>query len=226
MLGARPTRRFPRLLCCAAAVAGLASSPARAAPRTPRSAGGAQGRASKATGPAAIVRRARSRLDHLLSKAPREGQLAPPLKKRVHAVMISFIDFGDLARRALGRHWSARSKAERSELVELLSGLIERNYVSEMRKARGYRLSIDGEEIDGDTAEVHTTARITTDGRTERVEITYRMTRGSGRWRVFDMVTDGVSVVRNYRSQFNRIIAKSGYEDLLARMRRKLERER
>ena len=66
--------------------------------------------------------------------------------------------------------------------------------------------------------------KVKKDGRTSEIVIEYKMRRAKGRWVVYDVITDDVSIVRNYRSQFNRIIRRDSYEVLVKKMRRKLEK--
>ncbi len=103
--------------------------------------------------------------------------------------------------------------------------LIERNYRKNLRSTLGYDVSYDGvEKIEKGTL-VKTVAKSKTNKRQPPVEISYTLWQPDGRWRVVDITTDGVSMVRNYRSQFNRIIRKDGWDELIRRMKDRLANE-
>lgn len=125
-------------------------------------------------------------------------------------------DFEETARRALGRHWQARTPEQRREFVQVFADLLERAYISRIETYAGERVTYAGDTVDGDGATVRT--RLVTREGTE-VPVDYRMRRAGDRWLVYDVVIEGVSLVANYRAQFNRIIQTSSYEELVARMR-------
>jgi phospholipid transport system substrate-binding protein len=130
----------------------------------------------------------------------------------------SIFDFEESARRALGRHWQARTPRERAEFVRLFTDLLEHTYLGQIEQYSGEGVSYVGESIDGDQAIVRT--KIITKQGTE-VPVDYRMRRAGDRWQVYDVVIEGLSLIANYRSQFNRIIRTSSYEDLVTRLRAK-----
>ncbi|MCA9669648.1 MAG: ABC transporter substrate-binding protein [Myxococcales bacterium] len=179
------------------------------------------GRASAlADSPMAQIKRSNTRLNNLL----RKKTITKKIKKSVKREVGGFLDFQELARRSLGRHWAKRSAKEQSEFVRLLTDLIEANYVKQLKGNLGYKLEYRKEKVSGDSAHVTTAVKVTKNGRTEEVVIEYKMKRKNGRWLVYDVITDDVSVVRNYRSQFNRIISKKSYEHLVKKMRAKLQK--
>jgi phospholipid transport system substrate-binding protein len=126
------------------------------------------------------------------------------------------IDFGETARRALGRHWQNLGEAERQEFVALFTDLMERAYISRLELYSGERIAYAGDSMDGDTATVRT--RFVTKRGVE-IPADYRMLRRGDRWQVYDVLVEGVSLVANYRTQFNRIIQTSSYEELIRKMK-------
>jgi phospholipid transport system substrate-binding protein len=136
----------------------------------------------------------------------------------VRRVAIEIFDVQETARRALGRHWQARSPAERQEFVDLFADLLERTYVSKIDFYGGERLKYVGETIDGDTAVVKT--RVVTKQGTE-VPVDARMLRRGDRWLMYDVTIENVSLVGNYRAQFDQIIRTGGYDELVRRLRDK-----
>jgi phospholipid transport system substrate-binding protein len=127
-------------------------------------------------------------------------------------------DFSEMSKRALARHWQARSPAEREEFVKLFADLLERAYVSRIETFSGEKVAYNGDSIDGDVALVRT--KIITKQSTD-IPVDYRMLKRSERWYVYDVVIEGVSLINNYRSQFNKIIQTSSYGALVDRMKTK-----
>jgi phospholipid transport system substrate-binding protein len=128
----------------------------------------------------------------------------------------NIIDFGETARRALGRHWQSLGEPERQEFVSLFADLMERAYVTRLEQYSGERIGYVGESVDGDTATVRT--RFVTKRGVE-IPADYRMLRRGDRWLIYDVLVEGVSMVGNYRTQFNRIIETSSYDELVRRMK-------
>jgi phospholipid transport system substrate-binding protein len=125
-------------------------------------------------------------------------------------------DVPETAKRALGPHWQARTPAEREEFVKLFSDLLESGYISKVDRYEGEKVSYVGESLDGDQATVRT--RIVTKQGSE-VPVDYRMQQREGRWLVYDVVIEGVSLVANYRTQFNKIIQSSSYQELVQKLK-------
>lgn len=143
--------------------------------------------------------------------------------RRLTRILNGLLDYAALAEAALGDHWSERSVEEREHFVALLRQLVERNYENNLERILEYEVSYDDEQRRGEHTLVTTTARSRTQRRQPPVEIEYTLRRTSGQWRVVDVRTEGVSMVDNYRNQFNRIIDRDGWAELIARMERRLE---
>ncbi|MBI2205095.1 MAG: ABC transporter substrate-binding protein [Candidatus Rokubacteria bacterium] len=127
-------------------------------------------------------------------------------------------DFGEMTKRTLARHWQVRTPAEREEFIALFVSLLEHAYLGKIELYRGEKVSYVGESIDGDQATVRT--RIVTKQGAE-VPVDYRMHRRGDRWLVYDVAVEGISLVGNYRTQFDRIIRRSSYTELVAKLRSK-----
>ena len=126
-------------------------------------------------------------------------------------------DFGEMAKRSLGLHWDKRTPAEQKEFVRLFTALIQRSYVSKVdqQDAAG-RMTYRGETMDADHAVVQTTIALNNGS---EMPLGYRMHKPRDRWQVYDLSLDGISLVANYRAQFNKIIRTSSYETLVARLK-------
>jgi phospholipid transport system substrate-binding protein len=125
-------------------------------------------------------------------------------------------DFNETAKRALGRHWQTLSEQDRQEFTGLFTDLIERAYIQKIEKYSGERIAYAGETIDGSLATVRT--RFVTKQGTE-IPVDYRMQQRGDRWFVYDVSVEGVSLINNYRTQFDKIIQTSSYAELVRKMK-------
>ncbi len=141
-------------------------------------------------------------------------------RKSVRKIAEDIFDFGETAKRSLGRHWLARSAAEREEFTGLFADLLERSYISKIELFNGERIQFVGDSADGDQAVVRT--KIVTKQGTE-IPVDYRMLKKGDRWLVYDVIIEGVSLIANYRTQFNKIIQTSSYQELVKKMKTKQE---
>ena len=146
-----------------------------------------------------------------------EGK-ADERRAAVRQIANEIFDFGEIARRSLGRYWQPLSDAQRTEFVGLFGDLLERSYISKIELYGGEKIIYSGERMDGDLAIVSTKI-ITKNG--NEVPIDYRLFRRGDRWMVYDVNIEGISLVSNYRTQFNKIIQSNGYNTLVDRMKAK-----
>jgi phospholipid transport system substrate-binding protein len=137
-------------------------------------------------------------------------------KSEIRAVAVEAFDIEEAARRALGTHWPKRSPAERQEFAALFQGMLERGYLSRIGEYGGERVEYLGERVDGDYAVVRAQI-ITTKG--TQVPVEARVRRKGDRWLMYDVLVENVSLVASYRSQFDRVIRTSSYEELVRRLK-------
>lgn len=156
----------------------------------------------------------KTRVDRVLRLLEEPGDRRAEMRK----VADELFDFEEMSRRALGPHWNARTPQEQREFTTLFADLLERTYVGRVESGRGGKVVYTGESLTGDEATVRT--RIVTSQRTE-VPVDYRMHRRDGRWQVYDVNIEGISLINNYRSQFNSVIQASSYAALVERLRSK-----
>lgn len=133
---------------------------------------------------------------------------------RKEAVVV--FDFTETAKRALGRHWQGLSDQDRQEFTALFTDLIERAYISKIERYSGEKIAYTGEVVDSGLATVRT--RFVTKQGTE-VPIDYRMQQKGDRWLVYDVSIEGVSLINNYRTQFDKIIQTSSYAELVRKLK-------
>ena len=140
----------------------------------------------------------------------------PERRAAVRKIAAEIFDVQETARRALGPHWQQRTPQQREEFVHLFAELLEQTYISKIDLFGGERLRFTEEKLDGDNAIVR--AKVLTRQQTE-VPVEARMLRKADRWLVYDILIENISLIGNYRAQFDRIIRTSSYEDLVKRLR-------
>jgi phospholipid transport system substrate-binding protein len=148
--------------------------------------------------------------------ALRQPSTAEERRAAIRKVAEGLFDFTETAKRALGRHWQELNEAQQREFVSLFTDLLERSYVSRIDQYSGERIVYSGDSIDGETATVRT--KFITKQGTE-IPVDYRLLRRGERWLVYDVFIEGVSLVSNYRTQFDRIMRTASYTELARRMR-------
>jgi len=141
-------------------------------------------------------------------------------RRAIRAVANQIFDFTEISRRSLALHWQARTAAEREEFTRLFGDLLEYSYISKIENYSGEKIQYVGETADGVRAVVRTLI-VTTQGMT--ISVDYRMLPQGDRWRAYDVTLEGLSLVANYRAQFNSIIQRSGYPDLVTKLRVKYD---
>jgi len=134
----------------------------------------------------------------------------------IRSVAESVFDWREMASRALGVHWQPRTEAERAEFVDLFRDLIQRSYITQVERYSGEPVRFTGEKVDGSLGLVNT--RIVT-RRGQEVPIDYRLVNREARWRVYDVQVEGVSLISNFRTQFDKVIRTSGYGELVQRLK-------
>lgn len=163
-----------------------------------------------------------AQLDQVL-KVLDDPELKQPAKRQerrqaIRLVANNLLDYEEITKRSLGRHWQTRTAAERDEFVHLFGDLLERTYIGRLETFNGEKIAILGDAIDGDQAVVRT--KIVTKQGAE-IPVDYRMLRRDDRWRAYDVVIEGISLVANYRAQFDRIIQHTSYQQLVRQVREK-----
>ncbi len=143
-------------------------------------------------------------------------------KGQILKVVNQMLDFDSLCKASLGKHWDTRSDDERKDFSSTLKALIEKNLIDRLKDTSERKITYESEKLSGDKASVVTLVSSGDDPRAEKTEIEYKLQKKGKKWGVVDMVTDGVSLVNNYRSQFNKIITEDGWAVLMKKMKDKL----
>jgi len=143
-----------------------------------------------------------------------------------------YFDFAMMSRSVLGYHWSSLTDEQRAQFVPIFTGFIEDAYLSKLqdytvhqvqRELQTARIGYVGENFDGpDYAQVFTTVSLS--DQAKPIEVSYYLARTDGSWKVYDLSIESISVIANFRNQFNRVINNAGYDTLLADLRAKQQR--
>jgi phospholipid transport system substrate-binding protein len=148
-----------------------------------------------------------------------KGDLKAAERRRaVRKIADDIFDFNEISRRALARHWQTLNDKQREEFVGLFADLLERSYISKIELYGGEKIVYTNERVDGDVATVAT--KIISKSGTD-IPVDYRMAKRGTRWLVYDVNIEGVSLVSNYRTQFNKIIQTASYDELVQKLRTK-----
>jgi len=144
-----------------------------------------------------------------------------PIRERraaLRRIADEIFDWGETAKRSLGMHWRERTPAEREEFVRLFADLLDRSYMSKIDLYDGERIGYGGETIEGDQATVRTKLVNKHGG---EMAVNFKMVRHDDRWKVYDVEIEGVSLVANYRTQFNSLLRRTTYPELVRALRAK-----
>jgi phospholipid transport system substrate-binding protein len=158
----------------------------------------------------------------LVLKDPRLKLAAKTKERRDQLKQILFarFDFTEMAKRALGANWRRRTPKEQEEFVQLFTELLERSYAEIIESYTDEKIIYVGERLDGAYADV--ASKVLT-GKGDEYSINYKAHLVNGDWRVYDVIAENISLVNNFRSQFNRVIANSSYDELVRRLKEKAD---
>ncbi|BDV43966.1 organic solvent tolerance ABC transporter substrate-binding protein [Geotalea uraniireducens] len=152
--------------------------------------------------------------DKELKKPQNEKKRRDSLKKAIGAIF----DYTQMSERSMARHWRDLSPAQKKDFVGLFETLLENSYAGKIESYNQEKILYQKEIIDGQYAEVR--SKVVTPKR-DQYSLDYRLINEGGQWKVYDVVIEGVSLVSNYRTQFNRIITDQGYNELVKKLRTK-----
>ncbi len=150
-------------------------------------------------------------------KAPSKAE---EREKLIRQAIDHQFDWEEMARRSLAIHWAKRTPEERKEFVHLFSDLVERTYMKKVEDYSGEKVLYEGETKEGDYASVRVKI-VTKKG--DDIPVEYRFKKDGESWYIYDVSIEGVSLVNNYRTQFHSIISQSSYENLVKRLKEKVE---
>jgi phospholipid transport system substrate-binding protein len=167
---------------------------------------------SASDSPVDVVRSRNQAVTSILEAAG--DSVEDPTRERLKDVINGLIDFQELSRRALNRHWDARTDQERADFVDVFRQLIRNSSVRKLGVYRADSVTYRPPETSDDAATVVTLAY--KDGKS--AEVVYHMHKVGGEWKAYDVVVDGSSTLRTYRDSFNKEIARGSYEAMYAKL--------
>jgi phospholipid transport system substrate-binding protein len=180
-----------------------------------------------AEGPGAgtqVVKQANEKISGLLKqKAPAGSKEEKDLAGKVTISVRDLLDIDELGKRAMVDQWSKLTGDQQTEFLATLRSLIEDNYVRGLRANLEYSVEYTGESNDKDgNIVVGTTIHTKRHGRPYNIEVDYVLKKaGDNKWRAWDVKTDGVGLVENYRQQFDKIMDHDGFHGLIGKMKKK-----
>ena len=139
-------------------------------------------------------------------------------REQLRQVISARFDFTEMAKRSLGQNWRQRSADEQRRFVELFTELLERSYADQIESFNGEKIVYGRDTQENDDAEVDTKI---VSKKADEFAVNYRMHAVDREWKVYDVVIENISLVNNYRSQFNRVLARSSFDDLLRKLQDK-----
>jgi phospholipid transport system substrate-binding protein len=139
-------------------------------------------------------------------------------RAQIRQIIANRFDFAEMAKRSLGSNWQKVSDDERREFVELFTELLEKSYADQIESYNGEKIVYGRENVSEDQADVNTKI-VTKKG--EQIAVNYKLRSNAGDWKVYDVVIEDISIVNNFRSQFNRILANAPFAELLKKLQSK-----
>lgn len=139
--------------------------------------------------------------------------------ERLKQIINPIFDYEETAKRSLGSHWRRRTPDEQREFVKLFRAFLEKIYSDRIDEYAGEGIVFSRESIEKDYAEIDATIVST---KREETPLIFRLRSVNGTWLVYDAVVENISIVNNYRSQFDRVIKTSSYEELVKKIREKV----
>lgn len=184
--------------------------------------------ASAAPGsPLETLKNKNSQVDGLLRKKTTAGSPEEQkVKDTVKQVAGTLLDYDELGKKAMDSHWAQLTPAQQKEFLTTFKEMLEKNYVKQLKTNLDYQVTYkDEKQPANDQAVVESVVKVKTKGKSTDAEIVYKMHKVKDDWMVWDIITDEVSLLRNYKTQFHKIISEQGYDKLLEKMKNKLKEQ-
>ncbi len=171
------------------------------------------------------LKKSHERLHKLLTKkSPNWSPESDARTSEIRLLVGEFLDFAELAKRALAKNWDAIKPSQRVEFVAILRDLVEKSYVGNMHASPKYKLVWDKETRQPAESGVFATLHTQRKGKPLDMSIEYRALHKARGWVVYDVITDEQSLLETYRAEFAKIIKKESFDALLTKMRSKIKK--
>jgi phospholipid transport system substrate-binding protein len=138
-----------------------------------------------------------------------------PRRRLLEEVIASRFDYAEMSKRTLGAQWTKLTGEQQKEFVDLFKSFLSDRYAGKIEGYSGEQVDYLNERLEGHYAEVRTKLL----SKKTEIPMDYRLINKGGRWYAYDIIADGVSLVKNYRSQFEKIIRSDSYDELVKRLR-------
>jgi phospholipid transport system substrate-binding protein len=161
-------------------------------------------------------------IDILKNKEMKKPEKTELRRAKIREVVGARFDFEEMAKRSLAQNWKKRTPEEKKEFVSLYSDLLENAYIKKVEKYEDEKVVYGEEKTEGEYASVKTNILTSKE---VSIPIEYRLLREGAKWKVYDVIIEGVSLVNNYRNQFSSILRSGSYEDLVRRLKNKTLKE-
>jgi phospholipid transport system substrate-binding protein len=140
-------------------------------------------------------------------------------RRQLRTLLGEHFDFADMARIALGYHWRELNPTQRAQFTQLFTAFIENAYLSKIQDYSGQDVAVLGQNSEGEGF-ARVRSQIIQQGK-QPIKVDYLLRDMDGDWKIYDVTVDAISIVANYRNQFNRVINDQGFDKLMADMRTK-----
>ena len=142
------------------------------------------------------------------------------LDARLGKIIDPVFDFREMAKRSLGIHWRDLTSEKRQEFVPLFQDFLSNVYLGRIAFYNGEKVRFTCETVGKNYAEVDTQV-VAKNG--EQDPVVYMLKRTDSDWKIYDVIVDNISIDNNYRSQFDRVISRSSYQELVKRIKQKVD---
>ena len=149
-----------------------------------------------------------------------KGQAKDAKIVKIRSIVNEIFDYTELSKRTLGREWTKFNAPQQSEFVKLFSELLEKTYADRLLSYSDEKVVFEKESMLREGQAEVTSNVLTSDGK--KIPLDYRLVQKEGNWRVYDVIIEGISLVKNYRDQFRDILAKDSPEEVLKMLREKV----
>ncbi|PIQ97907.1 MAG: toluene tolerance protein [Nitrospinae bacterium CG11_big_fil_rev_8_21_14_0_20_56_8] len=140
-------------------------------------------------------------------------------RARIRETIDKRFNYEQMVMRSLAKNWDERTPEEKAKFTDLFRRLLENSYASKIESYRDEKIEYVDEAVKGDYAMVKTKIQ----RKDASIDVDYKLIKENGEWRVYDFIIERVSMIRNYRSQFSKIILKESYQGLVAKLESKIK---
>jgi phospholipid transport system substrate-binding protein len=143
----------------------------------------------------------------------------PEKRQLIRNIGYDRFDWAEMSRRVLGRYWAQRTDQEKKAFVDLFGQFLEQIYIDRIKEYSGETIQYKGESVEDQYGKV---SAVVVTPKEQEISVEYRVIKHGNDWLIYDVVLEGVSLVNNYRTQFDSILLKSSFQDLIKKLEAKI----